>query len=366
MNKNKGVVGIGLIIAIVLGIAIVGGGAYYLGKSSETKEVKIDDNNLSNDKEQSKNFQPIDENKNLPIGDNQQTNIKNPITATGCSSGSAPSIKVLYPNGGEIFTAGQKVNIKWESCNVKNIYISMADGGHDMGHFSEKAIPSTQNYFSWTVPNVSGSYYRIGIDDNASAFDASDNSFTINSSTANISTVNWNTYMDTECGYSFLYPDSWSLWGKNSNAIDLNGNILSRKVDFMDTFSQGIERFDGNNNEIAETKDHMHVDCYTMGNAVYNDELTRYNNSSDIFSQNKKTITIGGQTAIVGDMKDTATTSSGEHAGRTIIPSHRMYVFFLHKDKTRALYFEFDTPLNGKDAVEIANFEKVLSTFKFN
>jgi hypothetical protein len=44
MSKNKGVIGVGLILAIVLGIAIVGGGAYYLGKNSFKKEVNNKEN----------------------------------------------------------------------------------------------------------------------------------------------------------------------------------------------------------------------------------------------------------------------------------------------------------------------------------
>ncbi|HUC88624.1 MAG TPA: hypothetical protein VMR49_01155 [Candidatus Paceibacterota bacterium] len=50
MNKNKGFIGIGLILAIVLGIVIVGGGAYYLGKNSfkqgVTKNLKEYQNKL--------------------------------------------------------------------------------------------------------------------------------------------------------------------------------------------------------------------------------------------------------------------------------------------------------------------------------
>ena len=185
------------------------------------------------------------------------------------------------------------------------------------------------------------------------------------SSTTTISTANWKTYINTGCDYSFQYPDSWSQSGNESNAIDRNGVVLSRIVDFIDTASQGVELSDGNNNQIAAAKDHMHVDCYTMGTVNYNDELSRYNNSSDVFVQNKKTINVAGQTAIVGDQKNTATISQGAHPGHTIIPDHRVYAFFLHKDHTRSLYFEFDTPLNGNDAVEVANFEKLLSTFKF-
>ncbi|MFA6999707.1 MAG: hypothetical protein WC241_01170 [Candidatus Paceibacterota bacterium] len=40
MNKNKGFIGIGLLVAIILGIVVVGGGAYYLRKGSSKQEVK--------------------------------------------------------------------------------------------------------------------------------------------------------------------------------------------------------------------------------------------------------------------------------------------------------------------------------------
>src|SRR3989339_227794 len=63
MDKNKGIIGVGLIIAIVFGIAVIGGGAYYLGKGSNKPEVENPENIL-----------PNNENKNLPIVDNKQLN----------------------------------------------------------------------------------------------------------------------------------------------------------------------------------------------------------------------------------------------------------------------------------------------------
>ena len=53
MNKHKGFIGLGLIIAIILGIVIVGGGAYYLGAKKNIKVVENsqpqETKNLSND-----------------------------------------------------------------------------------------------------------------------------------------------------------------------------------------------------------------------------------------------------------------------------------------------------------------------------
>lgn len=47
MEKNKSVIGLGLVLAIVLVVVIVGGGAYFLGKSNgENKEINNQDQNL--------------------------------------------------------------------------------------------------------------------------------------------------------------------------------------------------------------------------------------------------------------------------------------------------------------------------------
>ena len=99
MNKNKGIIGIGLILAIVLGIVVVGGGAYYLGKSSSKSDV----NNLV-----------VNQKQEVPVIDNNQ-----PVKVTSeCTPSSAPSITVLSPNGGETYNSGENIDVKWTSCNI--------------------------------------------------------------------------------------------------------------------------------------------------------------------------------------------------------------------------------------------------------
>ena len=47
MKNNKGFIGIGLIIAIIVGAFAIGGGAYYVGKVSKTTEpTKVEENNF--------------------------------------------------------------------------------------------------------------------------------------------------------------------------------------------------------------------------------------------------------------------------------------------------------------------------------
>jgi len=70
MKTNKGIIGIGLIVAIVLGIVVVGGGAYYLGKSGSKPAVISPENVLLNNENQ--NIQPIEQGQNLPVVENNQ------------------------------------------------------------------------------------------------------------------------------------------------------------------------------------------------------------------------------------------------------------------------------------------------------
>lgn len=67
MKQNKGFIGLGLIVAIVLGIVVVGGGAYYLGKNSSRS-----DSSYMPDKECGFNGEKcIDKDKNLQQDQNQ-------------------------------------------------------------------------------------------------------------------------------------------------------------------------------------------------------------------------------------------------------------------------------------------------------
>jgi len=364
MNKNKGFIGIGLIVAIILGIVVVGGGAYYLG----TRDTDITDNDnwLEQQENLDKQVEGEDSNNNLPdfatlpheYGDNIKllsfkTLNGNFVVETDYFNDNA-SIKVFAdPTGtgiGELdpMTTGAFLGTMKPDLVGENVKWTLSGDS-----FKDKR---TNHLYATLYLNGEVSKSIKFPSEGAFVYES------IFGKTLDIK--NWKTYTNTDCGYSFQYPDSWSQ-GNESNAINLQGTIMGRMIDFIDIPSQGIETHDGSNNQIYAPKDQMHIDCYTMGNAVYGDELTRYNNSSDIFSQTKKTINVGGQTAIVGEMRNTANISSGEHSGHTLIPTHSIYVFFLHKDQTRALYFKFNTPLGGNDNVEIAKFNQLLSTFKF-
>lgn len=207
MNKNKGIIGIGLIIAIILGVIVIGGGAYYLGKSGSKQAINSPENNLLNN-----------QNQNLPVDNNQQVNVPTPIipaVSTDCTSSSKPSITVLSPNGGEIYQAGQQITVKWKICNVPantqltiGLSMSVASGSHTTSAPVIKNTPndgsesfildsSIYDYFGKTNGYPFKIY--IGSGGPTGAYDESDNSFTINSSetisialpTKYLSSQNW-------------------------------------------------------------------------------------------------------------------------------------------------------------------------------
>lgn len=191
MNKNKGFIGIGLILAIILGIVVIGGGAYYLGKSSDTKkEVKTEENNLPNNSEVNQN-QPV-------VDNNQQVNTTTPTTPpvlTDCTSSSTPSIKVLYPNGGEVYTVGQNVTFKWKTCNVpSSVHISAQIIGENSSSESLAFLceggastwgPECLNDGEQRLETSRPGIFKINIStrERVEVSDMSDNYFTINSAT---------------------------------------------------------------------------------------------------------------------------------------------------------------------------------------
>ncbi|MEI7810744.1 MAG: peptidoglycan-binding protein, partial [bacterium] len=110
--------------------------------------------------------------------------------SVGCTPASTPSITILSPSGGEVFIAGQQITVKWKSCNVQNLYISWATGGHDLGSLSEAPIAASLGSYQWTLPSslalssYSNNAYVIGIEsESPSVALVKSNSFTINTST---------------------------------------------------------------------------------------------------------------------------------------------------------------------------------------
>ena len=249
-----------------------------------------------------------------------------------------------YTTPSDLGTKTTHFTLNWSTCGV---YGTTGDPVYDKCKSYTSGISNldtiVDGFFAKTINNgTSSASNQVGTND----------MFTISSVTTGLQ--NWNTYTNSR-GFSFQYPSTWSQVGKESEAVcDIyTGATCITMVDFIDTASKGIESSDGNNNKIGLPKDKLHVEYHfdskgvqLYSYALYND----YNNSQNIYAQNKRTISVAGQTALVGETKQ--------------IPSHSEDVLFLDKNHTGAFEFQFTTPLNGNDVTEIANFEQLLKTFK--
>lgn len=191
MNKNKGVIGIGLVLAVVLGIVVVGGGAYYLGNSNSKKEivnpvVNVEENLLDEDKNGLPDFATLPH----EYGDkSEEKNEKNTNSY----------IKIISPNGGEVFKAGENINVKWQSSWTSGfVDISIKNISNGVEHSVKGSISGAPNngsseFYTFGVEpgeykikicdtKAKSAYLEVVYEPNCeSALDYSDNTFTINS-----------------------------------------------------------------------------------------------------------------------------------------------------------------------------------------
>ena len=106
--------------------------------------------------------------------------------------GENPTAYLRSPDGGEIFTPGEQVNIQWITDD--NIQVTEADlllstdGGLTFPVTVAEGISDTGNY-TWTIPDLYSSQARIRIvahdADNNTGYDDSDSDFTINGTPIN-------------------------------------------------------------------------------------------------------------------------------------------------------------------------------------
>lgn len=65
-----------------------------------------------------------------------------------------PSIKLISPQGGEVWTEGETYEIQWESRGVKEVYISIAVGGKERGLLKEgNRIDARWGKIYWKIPH---------------------------------------------------------------------------------------------------------------------------------------------------------------------------------------------------------------------
>lgn len=140
MKNNKGFAPIAIIL-IIIAVLAVGGIAYYMGKSSSTLPNVV-------------NNPPQENQNNVVTPPVQNTEVNNVVnnTETNCLPTTTPWIKITSPNGGETYTSGQQITVKWTSCNFSP---SISAGGLDI-KIAISAILSSGENPVWTLPQPSG------------------------------------------------------------------------------------------------------------------------------------------------------------------------------------------------------------------
>lgn len=188
MNKNS-LNQKGFIVPALLGVIalfVIGGGFYvYKNKNVEAPVIVNETQQVKN-----QNIQPIQNNSDEITARVPEDRIVDPQAP--CDSKATPSLKVLSPNGGETFTLGQTINIKWSSkCTDPNKTVLLSIGIKDSQAVSELLSMEVKNSgsYDFTIPsnyNLSGynsNKYDVTIDyvygNGDAVSDKSDGFFTI-------------------------------------------------------------------------------------------------------------------------------------------------------------------------------------------
>ncbi|MEI7765496.1 MAG: Ser-Thr-rich GPI-anchored membrane family protein [bacterium] len=175
-----------------------------------------------------------------------------PITGT-CISTTAPSITVLSPNGGETYTDGQQITVKWKSCNIPanhNVDIALVYFASNVGAIQYAITTSQVNdgLEVITLPTILslrqgtnfGKNFRVFLQSHTSnpwvldGFDSSDNTFTINPA----STTPSLTLLSPNGGETYTEGQQITVtW--NSQNIPATANNINLQLNF--TFPNGSD-----------------------------------------------------------------------------------------------------------------------------
>ncbi len=143
--------------------------------------------------------------------------IKSPIVSSGCTDTSGiQSIKLLSPNGGEVYRLGQKVTINWKSCNMPKGAVTRLLLARNLPNNSQDVsviLESTSLYdlnigsYVWQIPSTTtpASNYFISIvcgnpdlTSNCST-GTGNNTYAITDDTDGLFTINSTTHTVSSC-----------------------------------------------------------------------------------------------------------------------------------------------------------------------
>jgi hypothetical protein len=176
MKYNKGFMGIGIIIAIVAVLVIGGGAVYFATKTPAPASQNTGENN----------YQPIVNNTITPTSSQIRTSGAGGKDGT-MNTNPDSSITIISPNGGETYTAGSKMTVKWKTKDVSPtlgvwFHLDTIDGKHldngDLVSNWSEVLNSGEKTI--TIPaDIPTGQYKLAVTIAMEIEDVSDNFFTI-------------------------------------------------------------------------------------------------------------------------------------------------------------------------------------------
>ena len=136
----------------------------------------------------------------------------------------APVIKVVAPDGGEVWISGTQQTIQYTSQNVANVKIEFTTDGGASWTTLISSTPSIGAYLWSSIPNVISYQCKVRISDAlfGSPVAISDNNFTISNQTQPLQTI------------KVLSPNGGEEWfaGSSDNIKWQSGNIVNVKIEY--------------------------------------------------------------------------------------------------------------------------------------
>ncbi len=129
-----------------------------------------------------------------------------------------PSVTVISPNGGELWSVGSNQTITWASNNISDVKIEYTTDSGSTWITIISSTPSDGNH-AWTIPNTPSNNCKVKISDvaNPSTNDESDNSFSIIQPAISVTTPNGS--------------ESW-LVGSTQDITWTSSNVSNVKIEY--------------------------------------------------------------------------------------------------------------------------------------
>ena len=146
-----------------------------------------------------------------------------------------PNVRLISPNGGDLWQSGSIQQITWWSDEVTNVKLEYSSDNGSIWQTIVENINASAGSYEWTLPEIESfnCLIRITDSDNAENTDTSTKVFTISPLYINVTSPNGNEYLVA----GTIYPITWTSFGIENIMIEYssdNGLIWHTIVESID------------------------------------------------------------------------------------------------------------------------------------